>query len=258
MAVHYSVAHHIAQVTIDRPPVNALDDPTYAELTRVFSTADADDNVHVVVLRSTGERAFCGGTDVNFFSVRHPDDPQWHERHSSLVRDTFTSIYRCRVPVVAAVHAAAVGAGIGLLGSCDLVVAGERATFRLPEIDVDVLGGARHLARLLPTQLVRYMALTGEAMAATTLHAAGGACKLVPDDMLAEEVGRLAAVLRDKSPVALRAQKQGLNHLELNNLNVEEGYRYEQTLTGSIANHPYSREAAQAFLDKRTPSFVQG
>lgn len=255
MPVHYSVAEHVASIVIDRPPVNALDDPTYEELARAFTAATDDTGVRVVTLTSTGTRAFCGGTDINFFSLRHTDDPSWHERHSRLVREAFMAMYQCRVPVVAGVQATAVGAGVGLLGSVDLVVAADTATFRLAEIDVGVLGGARHLARLVPEQQVRYLAYTGRSMTAAELKAHGGACAVVPADELKAELDDLTRTLAAKSPVALAALKRGLNHIELNNLNVDLGYRYEQTLTESIAGHPHSQEAANAFFERREPVY---
>ncbi|MFB9835743.1 enoyl-CoA hydratase-related protein [Actinoallomurus acaciae] len=256
MTLHYSVKDHIASVVIDRPPVNALDDDTYQELISAFTRITDDVDVRAATLTSTGTRAFCGGTDINFFSLRHTDDPGWHERHSRLVREAFAAIYRCRVPVVAGVQAAAVGAGVGLLGSVDLVIAAEGATFRLPEIDVGVLGGARHLARLVPEQLVRYLAYTGEPLTAAELYRVGGACRIVSATELPGEVSRLANVLAEKSPAALPTLKRGLNHIELGSLNVEEGYRYEQTLTGGLADHPHSQEAARAFFEKRKPHYA--
>ena len=255
MTVHYAVTDHVASVVIDRPPVNALDDPTYSELIEAFTRVTDDLDVRVATLTSTGTRAFCGGTDVNFFSLRHLDDPGWHERHSRLVRDAFSAMYRCRVPVIAGVQAAAAGAGVGLLGCVDLVIASETATFRLPEINVGVLGGARHLARLVPQQMVRYLAYTGEAIGAQGLQRLGGACSVVPPEELTTEVARVAGVLAAKSPTALAALKRGLNHLELTGANLEEGYRYEQTLTESIAAHPHSQEAANAFFEKRQPVY---
>lgn len=255
MTVHYSTTEGVARITIDRPPVNALDDETYRELTDAFETAHGDLSVHAAVLDAAGPRAFCGGTDINFFSLRHLDDPGWHERHSRLVRDTFSAIYRCRVPVVAAAHRVAVGAGVGLLGSCDLVVLAADVTVRISEIDVGVLGGARHLARLLPEQIVRYLAYTGGSVSACEIRALGGAVDVVEDAPVAERALQIARTIAAKNPQGIDALKRGLNHIELNNLNVDEGYRYEQTLTASVASHPNSQEAAQAFFEKRSPVF---
>jgi enoyl-CoA hydratase len=255
MTVHYAVTDHVASIVIDRPPVNALDDPTYEELIAAFTRVTGDGDARVVTLTSTGTRAFCGGTDVNFFSLNHLDDAGWHERHSRLVRDAFSAMYRSRVPVIAGVQATAAGAGVGLLGCVDLVIASENATFRLPEIDVGVLGGARHLARLVPEQMVRYLAYTGHALSAPDLQRLGGACSVVPAERLAGEVARVAGVLAAKSPTALSTLKRGLNHLELTGANLEEGYRYEQTLTEGIASHPHSQEAARAFFEKRQPAY---
>ncbi|MCL6442872.1 MAG: enoyl-CoA hydratase/isomerase family protein [Alicyclobacillus sp.] len=254
--ISLSKSEHIAVVTIDRPPVNALSDEAYQRLIEVFQDVSTDLDIHVVVLTAAGTRAFCAGTDINYFSLRHTDDPLWHERHSRLVREAFKSIYRCPVPVIAAVQSAAVGAGIGIIASCDIVIAAESASFGLPEIDRGVLGGARHLRRLISEGAMRYLAFTGERVTAREFLALGGVYRVVPDSELLPTAMDVARVISEKSPVSVRTLKAGLNHIEMCDLNLEEGYRYEQSLTGSIAHHPHSQEAARAFFEKRKPSFT--
>lgn len=251
-AVSLTVDDHVAVVTIDRPPVNALSDGMYEMLIDTFTQISDTEQAHAVVLRATGARAFCAGTDINYFSLRHTDDPAWHERHSRLVRDAFEAIYRCPVPVIAAVQSTCVGAGIGILASCDIVIAGESASFGLPEIDVGVLGGASHLRWLIPEGATWYMAFSGERVTAREFLALGGVQREVPDTDLEKAALHLASVIRAKSPVAVRTLKGGPNHIELGGLDLFEGYRYEQGLTGSIANHPFSKEAAASFFEKAT------
>jgi enoyl-CoA hydratase len=246
--IDISRAGKVGIVSINRPPVNALNDETYQAIIHSFDQLSRDDSVNAVILSSTGTRAFCAGTDMNDFSLRHTDDPEWHERHSKLVRQAFDAIYRCPVPVVAAVQAVSVGAGMGLLASCDFVLAAESASFGLPEIDRGVLGGARHLRRMVPEGIMRYMAFTGERLSAEAFLSFGGAFRVVPDRQLQDEAVKVATMISKKSPVALRALKGGLNHIELCSLNLTEGYRYEQSLTGSIANHPIPTAAENPLL----------
>ena len=64
------------------------------------------------------------------------------------VREAFFAIADCSVPVVGAIHGAALGTGVAIAASCDFVVAAEDARFGLPELTVGVMRGARHLARM--------------------------------------------------------------------------------------------------------------
>jgi enoyl-CoA hydratase len=145
---------------------------------------------------------------------------------------------------------------MGLVASCDIVCASDNASFGLPEISVGVLGGARHARRLISEGLTRYMAFTGERLSAAEMAAAGGVHRLVSDTELESTALGIARIIASKSPVAIRTLKAGLNLIELSDMNLLEGYRYEQGLTGSIASHPFSQEAAAAFFEKRQPRFV--
>ena len=91
------------------------------------------------------------------------------------VREAFFAIADCSVPVVGAIHGAALGTGVAIAASCDFVVAAEDARFGLPELTVGVMGGARHLARMAPQPLVRRMFFTGEPLSAKEFADAGGA-----------------------------------------------------------------------------------
>ncbi|MES1162433.1 MAG: enoyl-CoA hydratase-related protein, partial [Rhizobacter sp.] len=78
-----------------------------------------------------------------------------------VIREVFDAIRRNPVPVVAAVNGYALGGGMVMVSCCDIVVAADSASFGLPEINVGVMGGTRHLARIVPEKVMRWMALTG-------------------------------------------------------------------------------------------------
>src|SRR6516225_4602017 len=135
----------VAIVRLARPPVNAVNQAMMRELQACFSALSQDREVAAVVLAADGERAFCGGIDLREVSsvgigdpadIRTVLDPHWGWRQTQY------TIRECLVPVIGAVERPAIGAGFGLIGVCDLVIAGENATFGLTEINVGVLGGA--------------------------------------------------------------------------------------------------------------------
>ena len=95
-------------------------------------------------------------------------------------RGAFAAIYDCPVPVIGAVRGAALGTGLAIAASCDVVVAGESARFGTPEVSVGVMGGARHLARLIPQPIVRAMYFTADPWPASDLVQFGSVLRVVP------------------------------------------------------------------------------
>ena len=263
--VTVETADRVAVVTIDRPPVNALDAQTFEELTAAFDSLSASRESSVAVLRAApGARAFCGGVDLQDSPRRHRPDgravdggPQGDARHQvdpgRLVRECFWSIYECGVPVIAAVHGKAIGAGLALVANCDLVVASTEASFALTEVNVGVLGGVRHAQRLVGQFLAKRMFLTGEFVGADEVYRRGGIEAVVSVEQLMETAMELALTIAAKSPIAVRLAKESANRVE--HLSLKDGYRLEQDYTGRVKPHADSDEARLAFLDKRAPQF---
>jgi enoyl-CoA hydratase len=237
-------------VTIDRPPVNALSLALFRGLRDVFLTVGAMPGVRCVVLTAKG-RMFSAGADVKELSERTTEG---QIARSVISRGCFDAIRRCEVPVIAAVNGAALGAGLVIASSCDLMVAAETAVFSLPEINVGVMGGTRHAARVLPDKLVRYLALTGRKIDARSLQAYGGVNEVVAADLVMETALELAGEIARKSPSALKLMKESINLTE--DMPITEGYRVEQLFTTLASSLDESREAAAAFLEKRDPRWI--
>lgn len=237
-------------VTLNRPPVNALSIALFKELRDVFRSVGEQPQVRCVVLTAVG-RMFCVGADVKELSERTTEG---QIARSVISRGCFDAIRRCEVPVVAAVNGAALGAGLVIASSCDLMVASETATFSLPEINIGVMGGTRHSARVLPDKLVRYLALTGRHIDARTLQSYGGVNEVVVPDRLMDAAYDLADEIATKSPAAVRLMKESINLTE--DMPVTEGYRVEQLFTTLASSLDESREASAAFVEKRPPRWV--
>jgi enoyl-CoA hydratase len=262
--VRIEQAGRVAVVTLDRPPVNALAHQTFDELADAFDNLGHDRSVSVAILTGAGERAFCGGVDLVDSPRRHradgrPEDgaPQGDPLDQldpgRVVRRCFWSICDCSVPVIAAVNAAAIGAGVALVGSCDLIVASTNARFALKEINVGVLGGVKHAQRLLGPFKSKRMFLTGEWIPAEEFHRLGAVEAVVPPDALLPTAIDLAESIAVNSPIAVRLAKESANRVEA--LALQEGYRLEQDYTVRIRRYADSDEARTAFLEKREPDF---
>ena len=262
--VRVEQAGRVAVVTIDRPPVNAIDARTFNELADAFEALAHDRSVSVAVLTAAGERTFCGGVDLQDSPRRYrPDgraedggpqgDPADQVDPGAIVRRCFWAIYDCAVPVIAAVNGPAIGAGMALVASCDLVVASQRARFALKEITVGVLGGVCHAQRLVGPWKAKRMFLTGEWVPAEELYRLGSVEAVVPPDQLMPVALELAASIAANSPIAVRLAKESANRVEP--LGLKEGYRLEQDYTMRVNRHADAGEARRAFLEKRDPEF---
>jgi enoyl-CoA hydratase len=248
VSVKTSIENHVAEVVLDRPPVNALDSGGWAHLAEVITSLGRDESVHVIVIAAEG-RGFCAGVDIKELA-----------RDSSLITkvnqgcyDAFAAIHDCPVPVIAAAHGFVLGGGIGIVGSCDIIIASDDATFGLPEIDRGALGAASHLLRMFPIQKVRRMLYTGEPITADEAYRLGALESVVKREEVRTAARALADSIAQKSPKAVRLAKESLNGIEL--LDLKKSYRFEQGFTLELYTSPDSQEARDAFVEKREASF---
>jgi enoyl-CoA hydratase len=236
---------HVALVTLDNPPVNAVAPAISREIISVFTELGFDLDVHCVVLTGAGEKAFIAGADIRDFLTFTP--ASLFER-SRTTRDCFDAIRRCRSPVIGAIGGHALGAGVAVAAACDVLVVAEGAKFALPEINVGILGGTKHLSRLVPAQKARWMAMTGQRIGAEELHRFGSVEKVVPRDRVLATALAMADELAGKIPTALRLQKEALNLTE--DMPLYDGYHVEQFGSSILTSLPESKEAARGFLDR--------
>ena len=251
--VRLEIADGIAVVTLDNPPVNSTPIEVVGDLTDIFDTFNDRDDVRVVVRTGAGKH-FSAGADLKRTSDGSEAAPGYEWRRMRTVRELSYSIIECRKPVIAAVNGAALGAGLGLIASCDILVASETAVFGLPEIDVGLMGGGRHAMRILPHSLVRRMMLTGYRASAQELFRRGVIEASLPPDELMPFVMDMARQIAAKSPLAVAYAKDSLAAIE--NMTLRDGYRYEQGNTNRLKKSEDAKEAVAAFVEKRPPVFT--
>jgi enoyl-CoA hydratase len=251
MSIHHEVDDRgVAEVVMDRPPVNALDVRGWFDLAELIGKLGRDPSVRVVILRAAG-RGFNAGVDIK--------EMQRTEGFGALVGANrgcyaaFAAVYDCEVPVIAAVHGYCLGGGIGLVGNADIVIAATDASFGLPEVDRGALGAATHLARLVPQHKMRAMVYTGERASAAELHQYGSVWRVVEPGDLAQEARRVAGQIAEKSPTVIRAAKQSLNGIDP--VDVKRSYRFEQGFTFELNLTGVADEAREAFVEKRDARF---
>ena len=255
----------VAIVTLDRPPVNALAHQTFAEIAEVFTTMGSGRDVRAAVLTSSNPRIFCAGVDLDDSPRRYRTDGRFRDGEERIdaryqidpglvVRECFWSVYDCAVPVIGAVTGKAIGAGMALAASCDMIVASTEASFALTEISVGVLGGVRHAQRMVGPYFAKRMFLTGEFVDADELYRRGALEAVVDTEEVLPAAMKLAQTIATKSPIAVRLAKDSANRVEF--LPLREGYRLEQEYTNRVKRFADSDEARLAFQAKRPAEFL--
>ena len=234
----------IAELVINRPPVNALNDAGWHGLADEIIRLGSHPDARVIVLRAEG-RGFCAGVDIKELD-KHPE--KIVSVNAGNYR-SFEAVHRNPLPVIVAVHGFVLGGGIGLAGAADIVVASDCATFGVPEVDRGAMGGGAHLQRLFPVQKVRMMYFTGDSITAAEAYRLGAIEKVVPKAELREAALAIAAKIAAKSTVMIRLAKESLNGIEDGNL--EDKYRWEQGFTLQAYMTKDSAETRAAFVEKR-------
>jgi enoyl-CoA hydratase len=225
----------IAEVTIDRPPVNALDRAAYASIADVFSSFTERPDIRAVVFTGAGTRAFCAGRDVKDLAAeRAAAGPVDVADPLRLTREAFWSVRRCAVPVICAVNGPAIGAGLALVAVSDIAIAAEHASFALTEIDVGVLGAASFAQWMVGPAKARRMFFTGERVTAAEMHRLGGVESVVTAERVLPEAWAVAETIAAKDPVAVRLAKASV--VRSDTLPLEQAYRMEQDYTLHLRN----------------------
>jgi enoyl-CoA hydratase len=236
----------IAEVAIDRPPVNALARQTYRELKAVFDGFRERDDISAVILTGAGDRVFCAGRDIKDLQVERSEPPTVDVGDPlRLAREAFWAVRRCAVPVVCAVNGAAVGAGLALVAASDIALAAETATFALTEIDVGVLGAASFAQWLVGPSKARRRLYTAERVPASEMYRRGGIGSFCPPADLMVEARSLVETIASKNPSAIRMAKASV--LRSDTLPLEAAYRTEQDYTQHLSAFAASTQAIADF-----------
>jgi enoyl-CoA hydratase/carnithine racemase len=252
----------ITVVHLARPPVNAISREMVREIRTTFEEIGEDRATAAVVLAAEGDRAFSAGIDLRERSSDRvsggggEDDLSVADLLDSgrAWRDTQHAVRHCPVPVIVAVDGAAIGAGFGLVGCCDIIFASPRAEFGLTEINVGLLGGSSKALRMVGPFKARTMFFTGDLVPAAEFYRLGVIEEIVEDRPVEDRAIEFARKLVDKSPIALRLAKESI--LRIEDLPMEDAYRLEQDYTQRLRSYHDSAEAMKAFAEKRPPTWT--
>jgi crotonobetainyl-CoA hydratase len=242
----------VLELTIDRPPANAIDSRTSRELGEHVAALAADDRLGVAIVTGAGGRFFSAGWDLKAAAAGDPEDfgPGGFAG--------LTEMFELEKPVIAAVNGYAAGGGFELALACDLVVAAEHARFSLPEVTrgfVADAGGVLRLPKRVPRAIAMEILLTGEPIDAAAAARFGLVNRVAEPAALMDTARELAERINAAAPLAVRAVKAIVD--ATGELPVPEGYaRLRDGSIAALARVEGSADAAEgprAFAEGRDP-----
>jgi enoyl-CoA hydratase len=249
--VSYAATNGIARITLNRPPVNALSLDTVRAIVAAFKQAAADNEARAVVLSSAVPRRFCAGLDLAVLLGKSSE--QVREFLQALYVDLHDAQYNLGKPSIAAVGGAARGGGMTVAISCDVIVAGDHATFGYPEIDIGVLPAIHfaHLPRIVGRHRAFELLFSGRSFDAQEAHDLGLVSKIVADAELDAAAVALAADFAAKSPTVMRLARAAF--MRQNDLDYRRRVANAVEDFCNVATTAAAQEGIRAFLEKRSP-----
>ncbi len=244
----------VATITINRPKaLNALNPATLDELMRCAGEVRDGGAVRALVITGAGEKAFGAGADIAAMVTMSAIEGRAFARRGQAVMQAIEDL---PFPVIAAVNGFALGGGLELALSCDLIVAAESAKFGQPEINLGIIpgfGGTQRLARRVGIGPARLMIYSGDMINADEALRLGLVNRVVAPGELQREARKLADSLVAKAPVALQQAKAAINLGA--DVDLRDGCQYEAEAFAVAFGTEDRAEGMRAFLEKRRPAF---
>lgn len=247
-------ANGIGYVTINRPKkLNALNKATIEELHAAFLASEEDNEMRVVILTGSGEKAFVAGADISEFAHFSPDQGgKLARKGQEMVFDLIENLSK---PVIAAINGYALGGGLELAMSCHFRIASTEAKMGLPEVSLGVIpgyGGTQRLPLLIGKGRALELITTAAMISADDAKAYGLVNHVTTPEELIPLAEKIAAKVMRNSPNAVAAAIRAVNDASKTGVN---GFDTEIKEFGNCFGTDEFIEGTAAFLEKRKPNF---
>lgn len=251
----------VLEVTLDRPPVNAIDIPTSVALGEAFAELRDDPDLRVGIITGGGEKTFCAGWDLKALDAGDMQLERWWEAdYGPGGFAGLTELWDLHKPVIGALNGHAIGGGFELALACDLLLAASPMSFRLPELPLGMVpdaGAVQRLPRRLPRNVAMEMLYLGRWLTADEALAFGLVNAVADPAELMAKARQWADQIAAVAPLAVQAMKQVTAGLEglaprgaYDTLRQGNFEHYERMMTSEDA-----KEGVNAFVEKRDPAF---
>jgi len=243
-----------AVVFINRPDkLNALNSMVISELGHCFNELKNDEEVYVIILTGSGEKAFVAGADIaELNNLNMINSKEYAEKGQAV----FNLIENMNKPVIAAINGFALGGGCELALSCHIRLASENARFGQPEVNLGLIpgyGGTQRLTRLINSGRAMELILTGDLIDADEAFRLGLVNKVYPLIDLLNKTKELAGKIASKAQYAVKQTVKAVNIC--NEVSRSEGLKFEASLFSLCFGTDDFKEGTSAFLEKRKPAF---
>lgn len=249
-----AVEEGIGTITINRPTkLNALNRATIIELNEAFTALNDAENVKVIIVTGSGEKAFVAGADIAEFSEFNEEDG---EKLSAFGQELlFDLVQNLATPVIAAINGFALGGGLELAMAAHFRIASDNAKMGLPEVSLGLIpgyGGTQRLPQLVGKGRAMEMIMTAGMVSADEAKAYGLVNHVVPQTELLEFTKGIAAKIIKNSPVSIAKAIKAIN---ANYEDGTNGYNVEVKAFGESFGTEDFKEGTTAFLEKRKAFF---
>src|SRR6266545_3828121 len=249
----YVVSEQIAEISLRRPPVNALSLALLEQIVSALRRAAADDEVRAIILTSAMPGRFSAGLDLDIILGQSGQEVR---RFLDKLYIELTDVqFNLGKPSIAAINGSARGGGMTLAISCDLLLAGRSATFGYPEIDLALPPAIHfsHLPRIVGRHRAFELLFSGRAFGAEEAASLGLVSGVVPDEALRDEARALARTFAAKSPTAMRLARTAF--MRANDLDYRRSVGNAVEVFCNAVATDAAQEGLRAFVEKRAPSW---
>jgi len=261
--IKYETAEGILTITLNRPDsLNALNYDMINDLMDALNTADADDDIRVIIVTGAGH-AFCAGADLSqgddsFVPKSHAGKETTAETYRDWGGTLSLKIYDMKKPFIAAINGAAVGVGITFTLPMDIRLATETAKIGFPFTRRGIVPDAASswfLPRIVGVSKAMEWILSGRIFKAQEALSGGLVMAVLkPDELIAKAQEIATEIIRNTSSVSVSLSRQLIWKM-MGSDHPMEAHRIESKLLYWITDQPDVNEGIQSFLEKRSPKF---
>lgn len=248
--VSFSQEGKIGVITIQSPPVNALEKQVLDELNDIADRIPHD--VDVVIIHGDGGKAFVAGADIKDFpELKRENGIELVKKGQAI----FQKIADLDQPVIAAIDGFALGGGLELALACDIRIASANSQVGFPEVKLGILpgyGGTQRLPRLIGPGKAKQIIFSGEFLSAEEAKAVG-ILEEVTEGSALDKAKELAKTIAKRAPLGVRKAKKAID--EGLDTTLEQGLHIEALAFGELCETKDKNEGVAAFFEKREPNF---
>jgi len=238
-------------LTLNNPPVNAICSELLEELDETLDSLKDKDSRAIII---TGKgKSFVAGADISEMKDMTPEEAEEFSKEGHRI---FTKLETFPKPIIAAINGFALGGGLELALSCDILIASEKAQFGQPEVGLGLIpgfGGTQRLTRTVGPKKAKELIFTAERIQADEAYKIGLVNKVVKTEGLMDKCEEIAKNISKNAPLAVRHAKKAIN--EGSDIKIKEALEIESEEFKECFKTEDHKEGLHAFLEKNEPDF---